>query len=289
MPLTKEQIEAIKANPELNELYDSLNSDYTQKSQANAAFKSLIDELGFSTADDLKAHLAEWQRYGTAVEPIMSSIRESGIDVNGIDWTKLANAGTGPDGEPDDTTGPRHSSRGSKAKGGAMIDGEYYTKAEINAMVKEFQKGLDSHYEERFSNQDRLLDRALELQDLYREHFGRTGKFDMDAKKVVDRALEKKLQSLKDAYTDFYHDDMTKEEVEKEVSKRLETEKLKSSGRGDISNSPEAPVAPKFPGNIEHKAPGFKSHISDVLQGFRDGSLPKDSSSTPINASGIEK
>jgi len=286
MGLTKEQIEAIKANPELKELYDSLNKDYTTKTQEIAAIRNIMEELQFNSPDDLKSYIESWQQYGQGVEPIMAKIRDSGVDVSNFNWDTLKEMASN-DNDDDDR---RQSSR-SKSKGGAMIEGEFYTKKEINNMVKGFQKNLDDHYNERFSSYDRVIDQALELQDLYRDHYTRTGKFDMDPKKVFDVALAKKLRSLRDAYRDpdAYGSDISKEEVDREVTKRLEERDKADSGKGGFGDSHEAPVAPKFPGNVEHQHRGFKSRINEVLSDFKSGALSKDTTSTPINSGEIGK
>jgi hypothetical protein len=279
MALTKEQIEAIKANPELKELYDSMNADYTTKSQQNAAFKTLIDELGFSSADDLRDHLGAWQKYGEGTEPIMRAIRASGIDVNAIDWTSLKDMGTGQGDQGGD--GQRQSPRGKGAKGGSNDDRDYYTKAEIAEMVKQFQTNLDTHYNARFNEFGRLLDSNMQLEDLHRQHYSRTGKFDMDTKKLVKHALDKKLADLKAAYDDFYHEDLVKKDVETELEKRMAEQTEAKKGKGDESGSHEAPAALTFP---KEKPKGFAARTREVLTGFKDGSLPHDDSGPKINA-----
>lgn len=188
---SKEDLEKIKAHPELSKLHQAMTAGVTKKFQGYSeekkqllkAVESLQAQVG-----ELDGGLQEWENW-------FITNREA-----------LANLGKG-EFEPD--------LRGKRVKGGEGEEGMYEKK--FTQLVQAINQA-GSQFEKKLTHMGKMLSLSMQLNELYRKNPT------MDGEKILDVALKSGETDLARAYGEVYHDEILSKEVEAKLTPRLEEE-----------------------------------------------------------------
>ena len=184
--ITKEEMDAINADPRLSALYKSMQADYTRKTQSVAtdakAMKDLQDQL-----DEMKSYVEQAEAYVNYAAPIVKQFEEGQytFPTNGND------------------KGGKGRNQGSSSSKDAIID---ELLGRIEHLEGQFDKG-GQEINNAIGRLDKMFNYLGEINDLQIQRFNETGKFDLDIPKLLSTAKERKTPSLRDAFEFAYKDE----------------------------------------------------------------------------------
>ena len=232
MALTKDQIAAIKADPSLASLYDALNADYTQKTQA------LSDDR-----KDLEQRLEEAIEYGNSAADWISKAEPL-----------LADLDTRGNQRREPST-PRHDGNAPDIK--LLVD----RLAKLETFIQRATQDLGGKLE----GYDRMFDLNYQLGDLRDKYKGK----DINVKKVLKYALDKNLSSLDDAYMGAYRDDLIGEEADKRAQAKIdEFQASRKTEDGSRASAKGKEVLFRLPDDRPHTmGEATQSALSDLATG----------------------
>ena len=219
---SKEDLEAIKADPKLSKYYQAVQAGVTKKFQSWSDEKKKLQqavETLQSQVKEMDAGLVEWEDWFTQNK----SLIERAVKVGGRS-------------QEDDNLGDQDDRRGKRGKKGSEeVDDRYERLIEtIN------QAG--TQIEQRFSHLNRVLNLSMQLNDLYRKNPK------MDGNKVLDVALKKGYTDLNKAYEDddAYGQEILEGKVTERLGPRVEEELIKrrtnvETGSGSVATKFELP------------------------------------------------
>lgn len=195
---SKEDLEAIKADPRLAKIYKAMQAGVTKKFQERAAesqeLKKMVNELKRQNSE-WNTSLSEWENFYLQHQEAIDAIAKGG--------------GGG---------GERSSDGKGKGKGKQEEGGdERYDK-----LIEAFNRAGEA-FEKRLTHMGKMLGLSMQLNELQRKNPT------MDANKVLDIALKKGYDNLTDAYKDddAYGKDILNARVEEQLKPRLEEELAK--------------------------------------------------------------
>jgi len=187
---SKEDLEAIKADPKLSKLHQSMTAGVSKKFQSFAEErKALLQKVEMLQAQiaELDAGLTEWEDTYIKHKPEIDAVL------------------TGKGGQPE---------RGKKLK---SDEDEGVWEGKFNQLVTAINKAGEG-IEKRISKAERMLHLSMQLNDLYRKNP------QMDGDKVLDAAIKAGDPDLDRAYQTAYHDDILNQEVDKRLQPRVQEE-----------------------------------------------------------------
>ena len=201
--VSPEEIQAaIKDNPVLQKVYNSLMGGYTKARQKDSEQLTNLQ----TQVDELSGAVQQWETWGNQAQTYIENL-EAGGQPEG-------DRGSGQDGN-------RNRQPGNRGKG-----------ADPNAELAEKLAGIENIINQanttimgRFSIYDRMLDLNLQLNDLYRRAT-KEGR-ELDAQKVLKLALDRGYPTLNDAYEATYRDDIVNKTVDEKVQEKLKEELAK--------------------------------------------------------------
>jgi hypothetical protein len=212
---TKDDLEAIKADPRLNKYYQAVQAGVTKKFQGWSDEKKKLQqtvETLQSQVSELDGGLREWEDWFTQNKPILEKVAKMS------DQSNL-----------DDQRGKR----------GKMKDEDADDRYE--KLIQTINQA-GQQIEQRFGHLQKVLNLSMQLNDLYR----RNPK--MDGNKVLDVALKKGYLDLEKAYADddAYGQEILEGKVQEKLGPRLEEEIAKrrtnvETGSGAIPTKFELP------------------------------------------------
>jgi hypothetical protein len=188
---SKEDLEAIKADPKLAKVYQSMQAGVTKKFQAwSDDNKKLQDSVKTLTQQvtELDSGLMEWENWFTQNKDVLTNLGKS--NQNDQDDKKV------------------------KVKTDKELDDRY------EKLVETF-RGAANQFESRLNHLGRMLNLSMQLNDIVRLHP------EVDGMKVLDSALKGGYQDLTLAYKEAYSEDILNKQVEEKLKPRLEEERLK--------------------------------------------------------------
>lgn len=210
---SKEDLEAIKADPKLAKVYQSMQAGVTKKFQSwaddNKKLQDSVKTLN-QQVSELDGGLMEWENWFTQNKDVLSNLGKS-------------------NNQPDpDTTISR-----KKEKMDKDLDARY------DQLVETFQSAAQQ-FESRLSHMGRMLNLSMQLNDIVRLHP------EVDGMKILDSALKGGYQDLNYAYKEAYGEDILNKQVEEKLKPRLEEELLKrqtnvETGSGAVPMTFELP------------------------------------------------
>ncbi len=211
---SKEDLEAIGADPRLSKLHTSMKAGVTKKFQTfSETLKQLqAENVGLKQqVEELDSGLGEWEQWSEANKPTLLAFVEA----------------QKKGGEVREKGGGREVDKGIESRIGRM---EQTFNQERTAFKKEI------------GNLGRMLDFSLQLGELHRQYPN------MDAKKVLEVMKNKGHRNLLDAYKDddAYGKELFDGEVEKRLKPRLEEELTKRNTKIE-SGSPSFPIKFELP------------------------------------------
>jgi hypothetical protein len=184
---SKEDLEAIKADPKLAKVYQSMQAGVTKKFQTwSDENKNLQQKVNTLTTQvgELDSGLMEWENWFTQNKDV------------------LTNLGKSAQNDQDE---------GKKKKVKEEVDDRY------EELVNSF-KGAAQQFESRLNHIGRMLNLSMQLNDIVRLHP------EVDGMKVLDSALKGGYQDLNLAYKEAYGEDILNKQVEEKLKPRLEEE-----------------------------------------------------------------
>lgn len=189
---SKEDLEKIKANPELSRLHQAMMAGVTKKFQTSAEERKqllkTVETLQTQNAE-LDGGLQEWENMYLQHK-------------DAIDTAVMAKA--------DPNLG-----RGKGGKGGEGDEGMYEKK--FNQLVRDINQA-GGQFEKKLTHYGKMLSLSMQLNELYRKNPT------MDGEKVLDAALKSGRTDLNESYNEVYHDEILNKEVEAKLTPRLEEE-----------------------------------------------------------------
>lgn len=189
---TKEDLEAIKADPRLSKLHQAMTAGVTKKFQSSAEEKKqllkTVEALQAQVAE-LDGGLQEWENWFTANRGTLSTLGRSD-----------------PDPDPN---------KGKMRKGNEGDEGMYEKK--FNQLVQAINQA-GTQFERKLTHMGKMLTLSMQLNDLYRANP------QMDGEKVLDAALKSGETDLTRAYNEVYHDEILNKQVDERLGPRLEEE-----------------------------------------------------------------
>ncbi len=214
---TKEDLEKIKANPELAKVHQAMLVGVNKKMQASAEEKKqLLKQVEGLTSQmkEIDGKLLEWEDWSVENRPLLEKFVSSQERESDPDLRVLQGREKG------------------KEKGGEM-DKQY------QKLVASFEQGAKELKGE-IARLNKVVNYTLQIGDLRRE------RPDVDVSKVLDTALKEGLDDLSRAYKIAYHDEIVGKEVEMKLKPRLEEELAKrntnvETGSGSVPISFELP------------------------------------------------
>jgi hypothetical protein len=218
---SKEDLEAIKADPKLQKVYNAMVAGVQKKFQEFAGEKKSLEEaLGTAQeeTEELTGALGEWEGWFTKNKPHLDRYSQM------IKSGKLSE-----DGEQ----------RRLKKQDNGNEDGD----ARFNDVISKVNEAGErwmKQVEGKMGHLNRMLGFSMELNELMRSNPK------IDPQKVLDTALKGKHRSLTDAYKEAYGDDILNEQVETKLKTRVDEEVKKRSanletGSGSVPFSLELP------------------------------------------------
>ncbi len=207
---TREDLEKIKANPELVRVHQAMLAGVQKKLASSAEEKKqLLKQVEGLTSQmkEIDGKLLEWENWSVDNRPLLEKFVSS------------------QEIEPDVVVK-------GKEKSGEM-DKQY------QRLVASFEQGAKELRGE-IARLNKVVNYTLQIGDLRRE------RPDVDVSKVLDTALKEGLDDLSRAYKIAYHDEIVGKEVETKLKPRLEEELAKrntnvETGSGSIPTSFELP------------------------------------------------
>lgn len=192
---SKEDLEAIKADPRLAKLHQSMTAGVNKKFQGSAEEKRQL----LKTIETLKAQNAELD--GGLQEWENLYIQNKGAIDNAI--LKKGSPGGGDDQPP-----PRRVAGNDEGK---------VWEKKFNQLITVINQA-GGQFERKLAHQGRMLSLSMQLNDLYRKNPN------MDGEKVLDMALESRNFDLPDVYDKVYHDDIFNKALEEKLGPRVDEE-----------------------------------------------------------------
>jgi len=194
---TKEDLEAIKADPRLSKLHQAMTAGVTKKFQERAEREKqllqTIESIKAQTAE-LDGSLQEWENW-------FIQNKEA-----------LANLGRGnPEAD-------LNLNKSRKTRTGEGDEGMWEQK--FNKLVQAINQA-GGQFERKLGQMGKMLSLSMQLSELYRKNPT------MDGEKVLDAALKAGETDLNRAYSDVYQDDIMNQAVEEKLKPRLEEELIK--------------------------------------------------------------
>jgi len=189
---TKEDLEAIKADPRLLKLHQAMTAGVTKKFQGSAAEKKQLLE----TVEALQAQVAELDGGLQEWENWFTSNREA-----------LSNLGRS-DPNPDPNKGKRN-------KGNEGDEGMFEQR--FNKLIQAVNQA-GGQIDRKIVHMGKMLTLSMQLNDLYRKNP------QMDGEKILDAALKSGETDLNRAYNEVYHDDILNKQVDERLGPRVEEE-----------------------------------------------------------------
>lgn len=220
---------------QVKEAHKSMQGDYTRKTQEVAEFKKEFDSL----KQQLEKERQERERLAQQRDELLASNEE---------WDKLMStfvqptAPVEPKSTPPNGEEPNVSAHNNETRKFQMPDGTWVEEKSFPDKTLSLIQSMGAELNALKQDQDSRTNYIVQLIDLARE---KGAEWDMSG--VVKHAVDKGINSLKDAYNDFYKEDIynkrVDEEVEKRLKERLEAERASAPVGG--SRIPHESV--KFP------------------------------------------
>ena len=242
---TKEDLDAINANPELKKVYDAMNAGVTKKFQSYS--QSLRErEDALKSMEEINRQWEEWR-------PIIDSYIENPTFAQNNE------------GDDDENRGNRNGNRGGNKKRNidSFDESRFVSRDEVGKTAQELRSELGTTR--------RMFELSLELDDLRREHAVKYPTIKFDTNKVLATAMEKGYTKLEDAYQSIYRDDFIKSEVESKVSERVKEIEASHRSPGE-TGSGSMPTFMKPPTNVPKS---FSDATKSVLDEIKAGTLTK--------------
>ena len=188
---TKEDLEAIKADPRLLKLHQAMTSGVTKKFQGFAdekkQFAKTMEALQAQVAE-LDGSLQEWENWYITNQKVLSN-----------------------PGKGNDDPNPK------KGKDNVMDGDEKMWEKKFEQLITAVNQA-GGQFERKLTHMGKMLSLSMQMNDLYRKNPK------MDGDKVLDAALQSGSQNLNDVYNEVYHDDILNQQVEERLTPRLEEE-----------------------------------------------------------------
>ena len=196
---TKEDLEAIKADPRLSKIHQSMLAGVNKKFQERAESERKLQQQ----VTDLEANLSEWEEWGDRNRDGLQKF---------IEWQQKAGQRT-RERTPDDE-GERRVDRRNE-RGGNEDERFMRLERSFNQAAINFRNEMNQI--------NRMLSLSMQLNDLYRQNP------QMDGNKVLDIALKKGYSDLSKAYQDddAYGKEILSKRVDEALKPRLEEELAK--------------------------------------------------------------
>jgi hypothetical protein len=225
--LTAEELEEINSDPKLAKAYKLMQADYTRKTQGASGKLSEL-EAQLAEAND---YLKQWEEYGNFAQPIVKQFQEGGF---------AHSKGNGGDGEDENVR-----TRRSSVKSTQHVD-ELISRIEA---LENFAERATTEMNDSLGQLNKMFNYSVELTELQTQRFNDMGfkdadgkplKFDLDTKKVLQTAIDKKFTSLKDAYETTYKEDFVKSAAEKRAEELYKERQAKQQDEDGTHRSEKA-------------------------------------------------
>jgi len=187
---TKEDLEAIKADPRLLKLHQAMTAGVTKKFQGSAEEKKQLQKTIESLqaqVGELDGGLQEWENWFTSNREALSNLGRVEPDPNKV----------------------------KKGKGDEGDEGMYEKK--LNQLVQAVNQA-GGQINKKIAHMGKMLTLSMQLNDLYRKNP------QMDGEKVLDAALKSGETDLNRAYDEVYHDDILNKQVDERLGPRVDEE-----------------------------------------------------------------
>ena len=249
---TKEDLELIKGNPELQRVYNAMKSGVTKKFQSfSEEKKQLSDRLS-----TYETTINQWEQWRPILESYMSDDGQQNNHGRHVE-----------DDDMDDNRGRSRSRRRQSSNDGDDDDARGVNKV-IDTLKSEFTKEFSTLKSE-LGTHRRMYDLYLQLDDIRRAHATKYPDVKFDTDKVLATALERGYNNLGDAYDNIYRGDFIKHDVESQVKQRLEEEIAKNRTQGETGSGAQ-PLSFKLP---DDRPKSFSEASQAVLSEMKAGTL----------------
>lgn len=200
---TKEDLEAIKADPRLSKLHQAMTAGVTKKFQSSAEerkqLQKTIESLQ-SQVGELDGGLQEWENWFTSNKDTLSNLGRSDPDPN----------------------------KGRRVRSNEGDEGMYEKK--FNQLVQAINQA-GTQIDRKLGHMGKMLTLSMQLNDLYRKNP------QMDGEKLLDAALKSGETDLNRAYDEVYRDDILNQHVEEKLKPRVEEEVQKRMTRVETGSA----------------------------------------------------
>jgi len=238
---TKEDLDAIMADERLKRYYNAVKAGVTKKFQSwSQREKELASQL-----ESLTQALDQWEQWRPIIEHIATN-----PDI----LTQLQDPNSAPSTYREAESGRRRRSS----------EEAYLQHLQQLAAAMEEAK---SQYDQKIASLERALDLSLQLSDLQRTNPN------IDARRVLNRALKEGLSDLHRAYNLEYQDDIVNRKVEETLKAKEEELKAKYQTPKEVG-SPSIPTQFELPKKTEELATTSWSDVTkSVLSDLKEGKL----------------
>lgn len=242
---TKEDLELINADEKLKRVYNAMLTGVNKKFQTWAEERKKLSETLASYEDALR----QWEQWRPVVESYVSG--------------QFQQQQPAPEDDEEELTASR-----KRGKASPTASNPYA--AEFEAFRNEVSKAA-SAFQRELETMRKMFDLTLQLDDLRREHSKRYPDLELDAKKIIDLAVEKGYPDLENAYLAAYKDEFIKREVESQLKTRLEEEKAKLRAPSESGGAAPAYFEPP-----KDAPKDFAQAAKEAIAELRAGKLAKE-------------